>query len=254
MTNAGVSKKSRTKPKKAGTKRVVSQAPEKSRRASVKPKTPTPKKSRAPAPRTAPLRKATKNPVAREKLAVVKAVEDPDASVDWSSVKSRYVCGYLPPNAPDGLLPRWESLAEIASALGLVLRSIERHCSPEGWVDARLTFQADLARRLKDQTTRLLSVRQAKSREVLHAGAQFLAQKVIDKARTDQLPMSDLVRGLAGLQTAARVTTEMADPDAVKGILLPTGGGGWALFRHGLDPAEDADVFDVLPEEEEPRV
>jgi len=231
-------------------KRARKAAPKKRRKAVgktvEKPKAPTRKKATSP---VVPPDKAKPLP-ATELATQNKAVEESVVSVDWVSVKHRYVCGFLPEGAPSSTPVKWESLVDLSAALGLVLRTVERHSSDEDWPEARLAFQSKLGLRMKDETTKLLSVRQARARETIHAGAQFLVQKVIEKAQREQVSMSDLVGGITGLHRALKATTEAADPDIGK-VVLPGGGGGrWLLIREGLDPVEDADVMDVLPEED----
>ena len=231
-------------------KRARKAAPKKRRKVPSKPKAP---KRGEPSPKVdapAPRRSKVKPPILTELSPPVKPVEEVKPSIDWIAVKLRYVRGFVPEGAPASMQVKWESLADLAAAFNVSIRAVETHCSSEGWVDERLEYQAKLGTRLKDETTKLLSIRQARTRETIHTGAQFLVQKVLEKAQREQVSMSDLVGGITSLHRALKTTSEAADPDVGK-VTLATGlGGRWLLIRDGLDPEEDADVLDVLPEED----
>lgn len=147
-------------------------------------------------------------------------------------------------------MPRFESLREVAEALGLAVRTVEEHSRLEKWGDERLEFQAGVIERSKLLTTRKLGLQQAAVREEIHAGARVGVRKVIDKLRSEQVDMLDLQRALATFDRGLRVTERAVNPDIDKEVAAAGGGARWALLRHGLDPVKDADVLDVIAEED----
>lgn len=225
-------------------------APKKRRKVPAKRKSPQVRKNRPKVDTPAPVRSRAKALPVTELVAPEKPPEESRASIDWLSVRLRYVRGFIPENAPNSTPIKWESLNDIASALGISLRAVEAHCSEGGWVAERADFQEKLGARLKEETTRYLTIRQARARETIHVGAELLARKVIEKAQREAVSMSDLVGGITGLHRALKTTSEAADPSAGKVMVGMVGDVRWQLLRAGADPVDDADVLDVIPEED----
>lgn len=132
----------------------------------------------------------------------------------------------------------------------MATRTLEEHSRLERWGDERLEFQAAVIERSKLLTTRRLGLQQASVREEIHAGARLGVRKVIDKLRNDQMEMLDVQRALATFDRGLRVTERAVNPDIDKDVAAAAGGARWVLLSRGLDPEKDADVLDVIAEED----
>ncbi len=231
-------------------------APKRARK-TAKPSSEAPEKSRLPQL----LEKSTKRPVGRPRLPPEvraaralarqsKEVEKRRASDAMIAARLRYVQGFTSLDAPDGALPRFESLREVAEASGIPVRTLEERSRLEGWGDQRLEFQAGVIERSKLLATRKLGLQQAAVREEIHAGARLGVRKVIDKLREDHVDMLDLHRALATFDRGLRVTERAVNPDLDKEVVAAAGSTRWVLLREGLPPDSDSGVIDVIPEED----
>lgn len=229
-----------------------------------KPRKARPKKSRTPSSPKMREKSTTPRPVGRPrldpKIVESRAMESKQKEVERSlviaeiaSARLRYVHGYTPEEHPEGAPPLFESLRDLHRAAGckVSLRSLEEHSRSEGWVDQRLAFQANVAKRVNLVTTRKLAMAQAKAREDIHAVARLTVREVGIRVKDNpaSLSMTDLSSGAATLQRMLRVTTEAADPDAGKDQGPSAGDVLWSLLRgEGLHrPSQE--VIDCIPEE-----
>lgn len=188
---------------------------------------------------------------ARAEVRERKRLEVRSANAAMEAARLRYVFGFLDPDNPDAPV-RFESLKEVSVACGVPLRTLTEHSSKGGWVDKRLEEQAKVAERSDLLVRRRLSVVQASYREEVHTVARLATRKLADAVRMEKLDVLDLSRTMGALDRGLSVTERAIDPS--KGVLSLGGvgaGARWVLLCSGLDPVEDAEVLDVIPEEAE---
>jgi hypothetical protein len=167
------------------------------------------------------------------------------------AARIRYVQGFLDPDAPEGTLPRFEPLRQIAEVVGVTVRTLEEYSRQEGWQDERLAFQAGVVERSKLLATRRLGLQQAAVREEIHAASRVTVRKALEKVKDEELPMVDLARAVQTFDRALEVTERAVNPDLHAGLAPPAAGGGrWLLLREALPVGAPSEVIDVIPEED----